>query len=519
LSGYADQSPILCEDGTIFAISNDYKNPTIRNLDANGQTVFEIVGEMPDSGASAPSYPQEHDVVQPLARLALSRSGELYAAARNGKIYAFKAPGGLSTSDWPKNYGGYENASRVTKVLPQIVSEPESVAVVSGSPATLSVGVTGRPLPTVRWDLDGGIIPGAGGRTLRVGTLGHDEEGDYHAVVENELGSVESEPVTVTVSHRLTVNSTGLGSVSVEPLEPLYEHLAPVIVSATPAAGFIFEGWSGSSDSLENPLSIEMDYSKSLTARFKDTEAPMLILNETTSSSVPVLDSQFALSWPLQFGENTLQLIVRDRSGLETVSDQVILWEPRHYWTVEGPESLGEAKVLSTKIYLGSPGDVAGANISVTSNPALLTYLTFKPAKAISRTFQTLSEENGIMNLTFASLSQTIPAGKTLIGTIFYRVRSLPQPMEHAFILQQTDLAGADGSPIEETSGIRDALVALQPRGIMGDVNTYGRFDVGDAQRLQRLLGGLANFRPWDSALNDANGSGSLDIGDIIVVL
>lgn len=551
LDGYADQSAVLCADGTIYAVSNDFKNPVIRNLDASGQTVFEIAGEMPHPGATKPNYPEGHSVVLPLVNLTLSRTGELYAASRNGKFYAFQAAAPLSTSDWPKAYGGYANASRLTGSAPEIVSQPGDLEVISGSSQALSIGSIGRPLPSVQWFHDGEVISGAIGKVLHVGHQGSDEAGEYYAILTNDSGSVQSDTVTVTVQHHLNLTAQIGGSVNALPEMNVYEHLSPVTVTAVPAPGFVFAGWSGSVASEDNPLSIEMDYSKSLNARFTDVESPGLVMNETfpavtkvpeftvtgsvsdndrisqvryvlngnSPSYLSFLDLNFSFTVPLQFGENSLSLTVRDHSGLETMETHIITWEPEHYWAAEGPESAGEAKEISTEIYLGSPGDVAGANITVTSNPALLTYLRFQPAKAILQTFQTLSEENGVINLTFASLNYTIPAGKTHIGTVFYRVRSLPQPIEHVFTLQQIDLAGSDGSPIKETSGIHNATVNLQPREIIGDVNNNGRFDVGDAQQLQRLLGGLDDIRPWDSGLNDANGSGGLDIGDIIVVL
>lgn len=83
LDGYADQPVVLSEDGTIFAVTNDHENPTIRNLNSDGQTVFEIAGEMPDNRSTKPSY-SPLNVALPLASLTLSDTGSLYAASRNG---------------------------------------------------------------------------------------------------------------------------------------------------------------------------------------------------------------------------------------------------------------------------------------------------------------------------------------------------------------------------------------------------------------------------------------------------
>jgi hypothetical protein len=56
----------------------------------------------------------------------------------------------------------------------------------------------------------------------------------------------------------------------------------------------------------------------------------------------------------------------------------------------------------------------------------------------------------------------------------------------------------------------------IRPRRIKGDNNANQRVDIGDATVISRLQVGLEEVRFWDVALNDLNGTGDLDNGDII---
>ncbi len=767
LTGYADQSPILAEDGTIFAITSDPRSPTIRALGLDGAFRYEIAGKMDDPGATLPPYYDYDSYGLPLIKLALGRTGTLYAAARNGKLYAFHGTSPLGKSDWPKVFGGYGNASRVTHLAPEITRQPVGGSVISGQMKTLSVEWIGRPAPAVQWYRDGQIIPGATAANLQVGFTGLSDQGDYHAVLANSAGTTESATVSVDVQHRLTLNTTGSGSVALDPPGPDYQegsaitltataadgfafhrwsgsasgsenpltieinhsrivvaefvdlrrtltvtktgmgevdvnppgpvhllgtevtltaqpapgfafdgwsgveeggsnplvleitksqtvtarfvdirrtltvtktgtgevdvsppgpvhllgtevtltaHPAPgfafdgwngveeggsnplvleitktqtvtarfvdirrtltvtttgigevevdppgpvhllgdrVELTASPGPGHVFDGWEGGADGILNPLSVEITASETINAIFRDVEVPLLLVDgefpavvkdpvfhltgEVTDNagiqlvtvathggapvSVALAGSLFNTNVPLKFGQNPIVIRVVDINGLETSRSLSVEWAPDRYWLIQAPETVGEAHILEADVVLGSTGDVAGANITITTDPTYLSYLDFIPAGLPKGAFTTLSESNGVVNFTFASLGKTLDSGETLVGRVRYRVRSLPGPLPAAVTLNQLNLAALDGSPISKPSGIRNPVVQLVPRSIIGDVNNNGRFDAGDAQYLQRLLGGLEEIRSWDHAINDVNGSGALDIGDVIMVL
>lgn len=75
----------------------------------------------------------------------------------------------------------------------------------------------------------------------------------------------------------LTVNMNGQGSVQLSPDKPIYNNGDEVTLTATPAAGWTFTGWSGDATGTNPVVKITMDESKTVTANF----AELLTLNVT----------------------------------------------------------------------------------------------------------------------------------------------------------------------------------------------------------------------------------------------
>jgi hypothetical protein len=91
----------------------------------------------------------------------------------------------------------------------------------------------------------------------------------------------------------LDVTIAGSGAVDFDPDLPYYNEGAPVKLSAVPAAGFKFSGWSGGASGTANPLSITMNANKVITATFTPTGGgtsqkialtPAMVKNEKTGS-------------------------------------------------------------------------------------------------------------------------------------------------------------------------------------------------------------------------------------------
>jgi alpha-tubulin suppressor-like RCC1 family protein len=85
----------------------------------------------------------------------------------------------------------------------------------------------------------------------------------------------------------LTCTNVGSGSVSISPQKAVYARNETVVVNAIPGANFIFSGWSGALSGVENPASITLSESKSLTATFISvSEAmPVVIISPMSQSA------------------------------------------------------------------------------------------------------------------------------------------------------------------------------------------------------------------------------------------
>jgi len=107
-------------------------------------------------------------------------------------------------------------------------------------------------------DLDGG---GASTLALASGTPGSDDGG-------TDRGAVHVLFLDGVPTRTLTVNVVGSGTVSKSPDLAAYPSGSVVQLTATPAAGWLFSGWSGALTGSTNPASLTVDANKTVTATF-----------------------------------------------------------------------------------------------------------------------------------------------------------------------------------------------------------------------------------------------------------
>src|SRR5439155_1312934 len=69
-------------------------------------------------------------------------------------------------------------------------------------------------------------------------------------------------------THSLSVTTVGQGSVAKSPDQASYDHGSTVELTASPATGWHFAGWSGAATRTTNPVSVTMDDDKTITATF-----------------------------------------------------------------------------------------------------------------------------------------------------------------------------------------------------------------------------------------------------------
>jgi len=77
-----------------------------------------------------------------------------------------------------------------------------------------------------------------------------------------------------TYAYTLTVTKVGNGTVTLVPAGETYNYGTVVTLTATPAAGYTFTGWSGGLTGSTNPATITMDASKTVVATFAVIYAP-----------------------------------------------------------------------------------------------------------------------------------------------------------------------------------------------------------------------------------------------------
>jgi hypothetical protein len=82
---------------------------------------------------------------------------------------------------------------------PSITIQPQDVVVGLGDTATFSVAAAGSPPLTYQWFFNSDAIPGQNGPTLVVPTGFGDEAGEYHVVVANASGSINSRVAQLTL--------------------------------------------------------------------------------------------------------------------------------------------------------------------------------------------------------------------------------------------------------------------------------------------------------------------------------
>lgn len=156
-----------------------------------------------------------------------------------------------------------------------ISSQPLSQTGELGESLTLSVIATGAPPLTYQWRKDGASITEAVGSTLTLGNLRPDDAGAYTVAVTDSSGSLVSTPATITVIARLNLTTTAGGLVRRSPDSPSYLLNSTITLTAKPLAGFSFAGWFGDADGIASTLTMTLDRTKRVEARFIRAPRPI----------------------------------------------------------------------------------------------------------------------------------------------------------------------------------------------------------------------------------------------------
>jgi len=145
---------------------------------------------------------------------------------------------------------------------------------------------------TERWDIAASGMTGASS-TKALGAAGATTLGWSHSGA-NRLAHSVAQLVPSgggTQTFTLTTNVSGSGSVTRNPNAASYSSGTVVTLTATPAAGFQFAGWSGDLTGTANPATLTMNANKTVTATFTAATGGPFTLTVTVSGSGTVTRS------------------------------------------------------------------------------------------------------------------------------------------------------------------------------------------------------------------------------------
>src|SRR5439155_10324351 len=190
-------------------------------------------------------------------------------------------------------------------VPPTITTQPASQTVTAGQTATFSVAATGTAPLNYQWQKNGVAISGATTVTYTTPpTTTADSGAQFTVVVTNGAGSVTSNPATLTVNvprFTLMVSKTGSGTVTSSPAgiscgatcSATYNSGASVILTAAPASGSSFRGWSGGGCAGTGTCTVTLTANTTVSASFgtAGVSAPILMWQYGGCLSGPYCDT------------------------------------------------------------------------------------------------------------------------------------------------------------------------------------------------------------------------------------
>lgn len=167
-----------------------------------------------------------------------------------------------------------EYVLRLTADDGQLQKDDEMVVVVSNGTRVLSVNTVGSG--TVSSNPSGGVYKDGTVVTLTATPLtgfrftgwSGDLTGTNNSVAITMNSNKNVTATFAAIQRVLTVTTNGSGTVALNPPGSVYNDGAVVTLTATPAAGFSFTGWSGDLTGSTNPASITMNANKNVTATF-----------------------------------------------------------------------------------------------------------------------------------------------------------------------------------------------------------------------------------------------------------
>ena len=263
--------------------------------------------------------------------------------------------------------------------------------------------------------------------------------------------------VTQTGVQDLTISASPADEGSVSPASGPYDYNSTISLKATPNAGYVFTGWSGSITGSTNPVSVKMDSDKTVVANFHSN-----IYNLTVSSNPSVGGTTDLSSGTYEYNTHlTINAIPADGyvfsgwSGSVTGtanpinitmnSDKTVVANFKRQGVVLGyTQNLSKVTLTATMYYNDQP--VAGKNITF--------YDKLNTSSSFSSKGSATTNSNGVATKTFTASvgNHTAYAKFTASGGIpTMQSTNMPYTMGKVYLTSPANLSTKTASPLTFT--------------------------------------------------------------------
>ena len=122
-------------------------------------------------------------------------------------------------------------------------------------------------------------------------------------------------PGGTPTQYTLTTNTVGQGSITLNPTGGTYNEGTVVTLTANPASGWQFDGWSGDLSGSTNPTTITMDSAKSVTAAFSETGSTQIVGNTNVFGSTTTVANRRAVPYTMPENGTITSITMYHNSG------------------------------------------------------------------------------------------------------------------------------------------------------------------------------------------------------------
>ncbi|MCJ8164146.1 InlB B-repeat-containing protein [Pontibacter sp. E15-1] len=231
---------------------------------------------------------------------------------------------------------------------------------------------------------------------------------EFISVTDNAIiSAIEIVDPSTVQNYALTLTTSGSGTVSRSPELSAYPAGSQVTLTATPAQGYTFSGWSGNTTATANPLTLTMDADKALTATFAPAQYTVSAI-AGTGGAVSLVPEKTAYA----YGDTiTLTAIPEQGYTFSGWSGDTVSTENPLTLYVSGDVNLSAA--FSAAQYTVAATASTGGTVNVLPEKAAYTYgdtitLTATPEQGYSFSGwsgDTVSTQNPISLYVFRNLS------------------------------------------------------------------------------------------------------------------